>query len=273
MPEFDSVIPAGGSGTLTASVATKPTQRGRMVKSITVLTDAPDTPPLRLEIQMQVELPIEVLPSHRIYLQAKTADGDTEQLVLRRSDGQPLELFDPVSRVGAWVEFSMEPVERPGRLDNGIDLRPGDVVLSAAVKDEVEAVSRSGNLQLRTNHAQMPVLEIPVTLRVRPMVELRPAEIRLVDQTTRPGTSSTIVRIVHNSGARFRIRGVEIRDADLVQAGPATDGARSAHNIWVRIAPVADGVVREYPARTDVTVHLEDAGRESVTLPVVVAAP
>lgn len=273
MPEFDSVIPPGGSGTLTASVLTKPTQRGRLSKSITVFTDDPASSPLRLEVRMDVELPIEILPSPRLYLQALVTGGEPQQLLLRRTDGRPLQLSDPVSRVGAWVDFRIETVDHERRLPNGLDARPGDALITATVREGTEAISRSGTLQLRTNHDRMPVLEIPVTLRVRPMVELQPSEVRLVDGSTRPGTSSTLVRVTHNSGARFRVRSVDVADTGVVEAGVATEGARSTHTIWIRVVPASADSERAYPLRTEVTVALEDAGRESVTLPVVVAAP
>jgi hypothetical protein len=254
-------------------VATKPTQRGRLTKSIQVLTDHAGSSPLRLEVRMDVQLPIEVLPAPRLYLQALVTGGASEQVLVRRTDGRPLEVADPVSRVGAWVDFEFTRVESTRRLDNGLEARPGDVVITAKVRQGTEAISRTGTLQLRTNHALRPVLEIPVTLRVRPMVELRPSEVRLVDGSTRPGAASTIVRVVHNSGAGFRVRSVEVADPATVEAGPATDGERSTHNVWIRVAPVEDGVARSYPLRTEVTVFLENAGRESVTLPVVVASP
>ena len=258
---------------MTASVTTKPTQRGRVSKSITVFTDDPDGGPLRLEVRMDVELPIEVLPAPRMYLQALVTGGEPQQLLLRRADGRELRLSDPMSRVGAWVEFHIENVDREKRLANGLEARPGDVLITATVRERTEAISRTGSLQLRTNHPRMPVLEIPVTLRVRPMVELRPSEVRLVDGSTRPGTSSTLVRVVHNSGARFRIRSVDVGDDGLVEAGASTEGPRSTHTVWIRVVPAPSGSERAYPLRTEVTVTLEGAGRESVTLPVVVAAP
>lgn len=258
---------------MTASVTTKPTQRGRLVKSITVFTDDPGSTALRLEIRMDVELPVEVLPAPRMYLQALVTGGGPQQLLLRRTDGHVLRVSDPVSRVGAWVDFRIDNVENQQRLENGLEARPGDVVVTATVREGVDAISRTGTLQLRTNHARMPVLEIPVTLRVRPMVELRPSEVRLVDGSTRPGTASTIVRVVHNSGARFRIRSVTVGEGGAVEAGAATEGERSTHNIWIRVSPASEDSPRTYPIRTEVTVELEGAGRDSVTLPVVVAAP
>jgi len=238
-----------------------------------VFTDDPGTGPLRLEVRMDVELPIEVLPAPRMYLQALVTGGGPQQILLRRADGRELQLSDPVSRVGAWVDFRIENVDHERRLANGLEARPGDALITATVREGIEAISRTGTLQLRTNHQRMPILEIPVTLRVRPMVELRPSEVRLVDGSTRPGTSSTLVRVVHNSGVRFRIRSVEVGEPGIVEAGPATDGLRSTHNVWLRVVPAADSAPRSYPLRTEVTVLLEGAGRESVTLPVVIAAP
>jgi hypothetical protein len=271
VPEFDSVIPAGGSGTLTASVATKANQRGRQVKSIQVLTDADVAPAVRLQVVMEVHVPIEILPRPRLDLQAIEGGDDSATLVFRRSDGGPLTLSDPVSRVGAWVEFDVETVARDGRLDNGLALREGDAIVTARVRPGAEPVRRDGTLQLRSNHPQMPVLTVPVAVRIRQMIEVRPSEVRLVSGTSRPGSGSTIVRIVHNHNRPFRLAAVVPERPAVVQAGPATDGARTVHNVWIRLTQTASGEPVELPLRADVTVTLEGVDQRTITIPVVVS--
>ena len=60
MAEYDSVIPAGGSGTLTAKIKTSPMQNGRISKSINVVTDAADARNIRLRFTIGVETSIVV---------------------------------------------------------------------------------------------------------------------------------------------------------------------------------------------------------------------
>jgi hypothetical protein len=218
-----------------------------------------------------VQVPVEVLPRPRLNLQAVVGSKDSAQLVFRRPDGRALSLTDPVSRVGAWVEFELEPIERGTRLDNGLEVLPGDVVLTARVRPDASPIRRNGTLQLRSNHPQMAVVTVPVTVRVRPTIEIRPTEVRLVGGTSRPGTGSTIVQIVHNRGREFRVSDVRSGHPDIVQAGSATGGARSVHNVWIRLTESAAGDATEFPLRADVVVTLDGVETRTVTIPVVVS--
>lgn len=271
MPEFDSVIPAGQSGTLTAKVATKQGQQGKMRKSISVLTDASGAQNLRLEIAMNVVTPVQVLPSNRVYLQTVAGGVGEQRVILRRSDGLPLLVEDPVSRVGAWVDFEIETVTSAKKLDNGLEALPGDVVLVAELRSEAEAVNRSGSVQLRTNDPNAPVVEIPVTLRVRPLIEPRPQQVQILLSTIQTEGRSTVVRVTHNGGVAFRITEVSSSQPEAFTAGPATDGERTTHNVWIRFADGLTSAAENLPITGFVDVGLEGAGQESLRIPVVLA--
>ena len=65
------MIPAGGSGKLTARVATKPGQNGRVSKSVTVFTDEPGAQPRQLVFNFEASSPVMVLPRQTLYLRGQ----------------------------------------------------------------------------------------------------------------------------------------------------------------------------------------------------------
>jgi hypothetical protein len=68
--EHDSVIPPGGSGTLTAVLKTSANQNRRFSKAINVVTDAEDARSFSLRFTVDVRAPIVARPSYRLSLTA-----------------------------------------------------------------------------------------------------------------------------------------------------------------------------------------------------------
>ena len=66
MAEFDSVIPAGGKGTLTAKIKTTSTQNGPVSKGIAVNTDAAGAERLMLNVRFTAVSAVMVLPRAQV---------------------------------------------------------------------------------------------------------------------------------------------------------------------------------------------------------------
>ncbi len=92
MAEYDSVIPAGGSGTLKAKIKTTQTQSGRVSKSISVTTDSPQAQRLVLSVTFSAVTAVSVLPRPQINLNGTKGEVRPSILVFHRADGEKLEI-------------------------------------------------------------------------------------------------------------------------------------------------------------------------------------
>lgn len=272
MPEFDSVIPAGQSGKLTARISTKANQKGRLSKSISVTTDAPEAATFRLTVSMDVTVAIEMLPSNRIYIQAVAGHGGNQELVLRRADGKALEVTNPINQVGVDLDIELRTVTEERGRSNGTATRPGDVLLEVGVAKDVEPVNHSGVITLQTNDPRAPSLKIPVAIRVRPQLEAQPSEIRLWGDpgATRGRTSG--FRLVNNLGESFTIDHVESSSPELFTAGAVGDGAVASamQTVWVRLAEDCDPAKLALPVTGSVTISLGGDADNTVSVPVII---
>ncbi len=92
MTEFDSVIPAGQSGTLTAKIKTTTTQSGPISKSIAVTTNAAGAERMTLSVAFSAVSAITVLPRPQIMINGVLGDEPTATLIFHRPDGEKLEI-------------------------------------------------------------------------------------------------------------------------------------------------------------------------------------
>jgi hypothetical protein len=260
------VIPAGGSGQLTAKVTTKSGTSGRLAKNISVQTDAPGAENLRLVVNFNVVTPIVATPAHRVYINTLEGNPKTHRVLLHRADGESLELAleKPVGRDGVQVELVSA---EPGVADAGMPpAQSGDQWLVVTADGISGGSDYNDVIVLTTNDPKAPRLELPLVVRVRPLIDVRPNPVRLWPPDGGPDGSSALVRLGHGGRLKFEIRGVEVADPSLISAEVVSQGAQQIHSLRVALK---DGVaVDGKKLQTSVRISTSDRAKPVVELPV-----
>jgi len=286
--EHDSVIPAGGSGTLTATVKIAEGQNRRFSKSISVVTDAADARPLILRFTVEAYSPIVVRPSFRINLTTVEGSAGRTRVVLHRADGEALKITEvtaehpellvrarPVNDEGEpasesatdsdlWTDVAVR--RRP------IDTAPGDVWIELATQESPSPGNTAGKIHLKTNDPEAPELSLKYVVRVRPLIQVQPAAVRMWLSPVRGNEGrSTIVSLRHNGGGEFAITGIQTSHPEIFAAAANSTG--SAARQVVRIS-LTEGLVAESLAGSVegwVVVATDDPTRPKIEVPVVVS--
>lgn len=271
MAEYDSVIPAGGSGKLVANMRTAPLQERRVTKSIAVQTDAADLAMLNLRFSVDVRAPIVFKPNNRLAISTVEGEEARKRVLLRRADGEALEVLS-VDTGDPTLEAVAESVVKKESSDE-IEAGPGDVWLDLILPADSKIGSRTGKLRLSTNDPVASSLEVPFALRVRPLIEHRPDGVRLWPTPSRSGDGySGFVNLTRVQGGSFTVTGIEVSHPEVFSASvvPSEPGQRQT----VRVELV-EGLGPEAIKATIegwIEINTDDPVRSTLVVPVVVAS-
>jgi hypothetical protein len=226
------VIPAGGSGTLTAKIKTTMTQSGAVSKSIGVTTDAPGAQRMTLSVTFKSVPVVAVLPRSQMRLNGVTGDQPTATLILRRYDGEEFKVVG-VENTEERLVITAKPVTEPVQVGRDKAV-PGDILLIASLAPGVADVSASGRFKVKTNHPDAEVLDVGFSLRVRPAIEVRPNQVRLILQEGNTPGRTMLARIQHNLRGKFKVTGVTPSNPELFRAKIVDgDTAQQVHTVAV----------------------------------------
>jgi hypothetical protein len=259
------VIPAGGSGTIVAKVKTKANQGGSFSKSITVATNVPGEEFLKLSLTYRAVAAILAEPMLGFRLDGIENESISGRILLQRSDGERLE----VSMDTAPFPFDIEVrTERGNDTSGGENASSSDLWLEVTIPPQQETVRHSGNLRLKTNHPDAELLEVPINVWVRPVIDIRPKDIR-IDVFEDPSRSRMIrVRLNHGDRTPFEVTAIEVSDPELLLVELDSDRKQPYHELSMKLA---DGVIASMmPEQVDATVRvsLSDPRRPIVEIPV-----
>lgn len=268
MAEHDSVIPAGGSGKLVAKVHTSPRQNGRISKTIRVFTDDPGLRTVMLRLTAKVEAPIVMTPSQRIWLTTQEGRGVWSRLLLHRRDGRPLRVLE-VESVPAPLRVRFAAVTKATSI-RGVHAVPGDLWLIAEIPGDAQPVVRSGSLALRTNVPGRAKLDIPVSLRIRPLIEPAPPRIRFVLPNQGGKEVWRILRLTHGGRKPFRILSAVSDHPDLIGVTAGSAAAAVTHDLRVTLDNARAAAAHWGSLRATVTIRTDDPSRPTVSVPVIV---
>jgi hypothetical protein len=261
------VIPAGGSGQLTAKIKINPGSSGSHAKNVTVTTDAAGAPVLRLTLAYTAVNPISASPRFRLYLNTVEGESESSRVLLHRTDGEALEAKIVEVTPNDRVTVSLEPVAATE--DRGSNRgTPGDVWVVAATREGVRTGNANGMVSLTTNDPRVPKLEIPLYLRVRPVLEVRPQSITLWPAAGGPGGMTAKIRLSHSSRQPFEVTGVEVSHPELLAARVASSAGQPIQAIAVNLSD--DAAVGEGPIRGWIRLATSVPGKELVEVPVVI---
>jgi len=259
------VIPAGGSGTIVAKVKTRANQNGSFSKSITVATNVPGEEFLKLSLTYRVVAAILAKPQLGFRLKGIENETVSGRILLHRDDGERLE----VSMDTAPFPFDIEVrTERGNKKSDAGNASSADLWLEVTIPPQQEPVRHSGNLILKTNHPEAERLEVPISVWVRPVIDIRPKRIR-VDVYEDP-SRSRMVRVRLNHGARtpFQVTAIEISDPELLLVKLDSDRKQPYHELQLSLAEgvIASTMPKEVTAT--VRVSLSDPRKPIIEIPV-----
>lgn len=253
------MIPAGGSGKLTARVTTKPGLTTRITKSISVQTNAPDAENLRLGVTFETYVPIAVTPAHRIYVNTLEGTAATERVRLHRMDGEVLDARLESTALPPGVTVRIDRVEdEPG-------MASGDLWLDVTADGSSVIVNHSGTITLGTNDPAAPVLQVPLVIRVRPTIDVRPIPVQLWPPDGGPDRTTRLVRLAQGARTPFEITAIEIDDPAMIHAEAVSQGAQQIHSVRVSLV---DGITVDRAMQTSVRITTTDPAKPVIAVPV-----
>ncbi len=263
------MIPAGGSGTLTAKVKTTATQSGGVSKSIAVTTDAQEAQRMTLSVTFTAVPAIAFLPRPQMNLNGVVGDQPTATLIVRRFDGEKLEITG-VENTEERLVITAKPVTEPVQIGRD-QAMPGDVLLVASLAPGVADVSTNGKFRVRTNHPDSQVVDVVYTLRIRAAIEVRPDQIRLLLQEGNTAGRTMLARVQHNLRGEFKVTGVTPSNSGLFQATIVNGETRQqVHTVAVMLrdevlpGSLANRVLESLVLTTD------DANQPQLVIPVLI---
>ena len=231
-------------------------------------TDAPEARSLRLRFSADVEAPLVAMPTMRFILSAVEGEPAESRILLRRTDGKALELGVDGTGNPA-LSVSSEVVTKPTKKER-LQAEPGDVWLVLATKPGQRIVNSNGSLKVTTNQPDVPTLTIPYTVRVRPLIEIRPATAQLWFGQEDSGRRQTMVTLTGYKDRKFTITGVDVSNPELFSARADSQSSSTRHRLWISLAEGATASSEKAKVKGFVRIHTDLPGREQFNLPVLV---
>jgi hypothetical protein len=201
-------------------------RQGQQVKTISLETNDAAAPFSSLTVAFEVRMPVEVWPGQYVGLYGVQGEPTAATIVLRRTDGKPLEVKEATStdpsvriEIEKVTEASADKASQSapqGAPQNPASARPGDVrlVLTTDVTGEVPNTNvpppgRSGNVKVLTNSPEKPEIVLPLTVQFRPALRTTPDRVGVIrSDAALPGQGQ--VTILHSSNRTFRATGVTL---------------------------------------------------------------
>jgi hypothetical protein len=242
-----------------------------MSKSIAVDTDDPDNQVIRLTMTFSVSSPIVVLPQLRVYLDTVAGAAELERVLLHRTDGKPLQVSARTVDLPAGVHVDVVPVREKETAPEGPEAVPGDVWLQTRVEADTSPGLYRGSLAVHTDHPDLPELELPTSVRVRPLIEARPDVVQLWVSPDEGRSRSALLRVQHNGSGTFSITGIEVGDPELIKVTRMDDGSSRLHNVRVDLVGAVEPADLDAASTIPVVIHTDDPEASTVRVAVRVA--
>ncbi|MEM7480522.1 MAG: DUF1573 domain-containing protein [Acidobacteriota bacterium] len=219
--EFDKTIAPGASGKIHAVLDTT-TFAGPISKGITVLTNDPANPRLELAIKADVQPYLFVQPGFARFIQAQHSDpGSVEQILFTRTfdDLQVLKVDSPYPFLDVTYTQATEDDEpRENAVGNQW------IFVFTLDYDKAPVGTLADYVTIHTNHPDQPILKVPVSGFVRPMIAITPKEADFGD-----------IAIAEQNEASMVIRSFANEEIELTSAETNVPG------VDLKITPIEEG--------------------------------
>jgi hypothetical protein len=166
---FDEQIAPGGSGRVTAEVATE-AFRGAISKDVTVLTSDPVNPMLTLTVRAQVQPWVDALPGYFRFVHVQGEPDLVATQTLWSAD-QPDFTVTGVQSPQKHLAVSFRPAAEQERDAEG---KGRQWVVVGTLSGDAPSGPLQGDVVVRTNHPQQPELLLPIAGYVRPQIAISP---------------------------------------------------------------------------------------------------
>jgi hypothetical protein len=161
--------------------------RGRITKKAKVHSNDPSQPTASLTFIANVIPCIVIEPvSPRVNLVGLVGDDIRKVIKIRAGDGHPLEIRDLKTNLDKWIDFNLKREE--GGHSYELEIIP---ITSSKI-------SRRGYVTVLTNHPNRSEVKIPIYIRLRPEMEIRPQHVdfglvpRSIDRSQRVKRTLTL---------------------------------------------------------------------------------
>jgi hypothetical protein len=265
------VIPAGGSGKLTAKIKTSPFRDRSYNKSIAVHTNVPGEEYLQLRLIAKSVAAISIKPRAYLVLNAVEGEASSARIYLHRNDNKALELSGVVDDLP--IELTARVGEAQSAMEyEGAAIEAGDLWVELEIPEDQPHFQGSGSLSLRTNHPLVPEFKIPVRLIMRPLIDVRPNRVNIWVDPARERQQESTVRIVHAHQQPFEVTAVEVSDPDIVSASLSTEGSRMYHVLRVGLVEGIDLNGFRSALSGTIRVHTTESRKPLIEIPLMVSA-
>ncbi len=263
-------------------------QNGRVSKSVNVYTSEPGAKNLRLRFTVDVRMPIAATPSFRFVLNTIEGQDASQRILLRRTDGEPLEIRRtkvPLTGVTVTAHAVDNPPPQASPQPEATQTpwgeahqqktqaaETGDVWLDMEASTSLAAGRYSDAVRLATNHPEAPEIEIPFTIRVRPLIEARPAVVRMwtAPTTNSPGRSG-IVTLQHHGDRSFGVSSIEVSHPEIFTAVAYGKDPSTQQSIRTALVEGLDAATLGASFEGWIRVTTDDPEKPILEIPVLVA--
>jgi len=198
---YDTDIPAGGQGKIPVSMDSKKLH-GKFSKTVTVNSNDPVTPVLRLSLMGEVKQYVELSPQRLNFSHIKNQEERSETITITNNSDKTMQLA--LEGEGTVGPFTLELVEK----------EPGKVVeAKISAKPPYQPKLNNAQFTLTTNVPEQPKVDLMVSAYIPPRLEVRPEQIVL----SSPPTSDLVrpIRLVNNGESPVKVVSAEADDEDL----------------------------------------------------------
>ncbi len=198
---YDREILPGETGKIPVSIDTKRLS-AKVTKSVTVTSNDPESPTLRLSIGGTVKQRMEVDPAKGgTFGRIKPNETVKRTLTLSNNTDIPMELTLTSAKAGV---FQAElTVTEPGQ----------KYELKLETNGPYAEGYNRGTISIKTSSPEEPTMEVPVSVYVLPEVEVTPAIV--VIPKADPTSRSQPVRVTFNSDSSYKIVSAETDNKDI----------------------------------------------------------
>jgi hypothetical protein len=222
-------------GHITATLRTEKL-KGKVGKGITVYSNDPETPTLRLSLRAVVLGSVVVLPREYIMIGGPSMSRGQSKVLVRQDplETGTLEIKELRTSV-PWLKAEATRLEQDRPPLDGLPLgRTGDYLVEVEVDGEPE--TRGGRaraeLTFKTGLKRQPQVAIPITVDLRPPVSLSTEKLILTPPATGEITESTVLVTVRPGLDPNRLQAEAAPESLKVELKPAGPRRFKAHVSW-----------------------------------------
>ncbi|MBI4776667.1 MAG: hypothetical protein HY788_21230 [Deltaproteobacteria bacterium] len=246
----------GAKGNVTLSVNTKGL-KGQFHKTANIVSNAPSSPEVQLELSGFVKNYIEVKPS--TYVQLRSTGGKPASQTVEFNSGVPGELLFTKMEVSPGIQQGIET-----KLVRGEDKRSYTLEITSLYK---EIGNNQGQILIQTNNEKKPEISLRIIAVVQGPIQVAPQRLHFgnVRRPAQPGALKRTIWLKKTQGADFKITGLEYdHDAFELQVVDRKPGEEYIIMVSLKPEKLKQGLQNE-----TILIKTDHEEMKSISIPVV----